>query len=152
MGHRRHDPSIVLAEGETTATAHPRPPQGLLAATRKAWHTYWDDEISAITRGVDHQVINRLFGLYDEHARARVVVKQALMVKGSTGQIRTNPLADHILKLETAILRLENELGLTPSARMRLGIRFVERPKPVHPEGWVPSKRADPRLLDRGDG
>jgi phage terminase small subunit len=30
------------------------------------------------------------------------------------------------MKLESAILRLENELGLTPSARLRLGIVFAD--------------------------
>ena len=48
------------------------------------------------------------------------------MVAGSQGQPRLNPALDGLMKLETAILRLENELGLTPSARLRLGITFAD--------------------------
>jgi len=48
------------------------------------------------------------------------------MVAGSQGQPRLNPALDGIMKLEGAILRLENELGLTPSARLRLGITFAD--------------------------
>ena len=64
--------------------------------------------------------------MYDQYARVQKVVKKSLVVRGSTGQIRTNPLAEHALKLETQILRLENELGLTPMARQRLGIAVGE--------------------------
>ena len=53
-------------------------------------------------------------------------VGKALVVKGSTGQIRANPLADLALKLEGSIGRLEGELGLTPAARQRMGIRLVQ--------------------------
>jgi P27 family predicted phage terminase small subunit len=64
--------------------------------------------------------------MYDQYSRVQKVVKKSLVVRGSTGQIRTNPLAEHALKLETQILRLENELGLTPMARQRLGIAVGE--------------------------
>ena len=52
------------------------------------------------------------------------VVRKALVVRGSTGQIRANPLADLALRLDASIVRLENELGVTPAARGRMGIRI----------------------------
>jgi P27 family predicted phage terminase small subunit len=67
--------------------------------------------------------------MYDQHARSMDVASQTLLVKGSTGQVRVNPLADHALKLEGAIVRLENELGLTPAARVRLGIHLTQERK-----------------------
>ena len=48
------------------------------------------------------------------------------MSKGSTGQPKVNPLIELVLKLEDKMLKLENELGLTPLARQRLGIAFGE--------------------------
>jgi phage terminase small subunit len=66
--------------------------------------------------------VRRLFGLYDQFERAQRVARKTLLVPGSKGQARLNPLADYALKLDTAILRLENELGLTPISRARLGL------------------------------
>ena len=50
------------------------------------------------------------------------IVRQTLVVRGSKDQLRLNPVADLVTKLETIILRLETELGLTPMSRARLGI------------------------------
>jgi P27 family predicted phage terminase small subunit len=106
------------------AFAVPTRPDDLTPATERAWDAFWRSPMAGLTAEVDIQPIVRLFGLYAQHEKAAEVVSQALMVKGSTGQIRVNPLADHMLKLEGAILRLENELGLTPMARARLGIEI----------------------------
>jgi P27 family predicted phage terminase small subunit len=76
--------------------------------------------------------------MYDQHSRAMEVVGKALVVKGSTGQIRANPLADLALKLEGSIGRLEGELGLTPAARQRMGIRLVQ---PVRQPTAAPETR-----------
>lgn len=102
----------------------PAVPDELSPALASAWQAYWDNPVSFVAEVVDVPMIRRLFGLYAQHEKAAAVVAQALVVKGSVGQIRVNPLADHLLKLETAILRLENELGLTPMARVRLGIQL----------------------------
>ena len=45
---------------------------------------------------------------------------------GSKGQPVVNPLITLTLKLEEKILKLEQELGLTPLSRQRLGISFSE--------------------------
>lgn len=122
QGHRPHE--LVLLKGG--AKKAPRPPSGLTPATRKAWHAYWASEVSSVAQEVALPAIRRLFELYDQRERAMELVRAALMVKGSMGQIRTNPAADYVLKLEPAILRLENELGLTPMAMTRLGIAVGE--------------------------
>ena len=43
--------------------------------------------------------------------------------EGSRRQSRINPLASRIGALEGVIARLEDAFGMTPQARMRLGIR-----------------------------
>lgn len=129
LGHRRRvvasDP-VVAAPVEVQRAPDPNP--AWLDSTKAAWAAYWRSDISRIVLDVDAPSISRLFALYDQHERAMDVVRKALVVKGSTGQIRTNPLADHALKLEGVILRLENELGLTPLARSRLGIAIARSP------------------------
>jgi len=71
-----------------------------------------------------------LFQYYDEAERAnRTIARQGnagLLAEGSKGQAVINPLIQLTLKLEEKILRLEQELGLTPLARQRLGIAFGE--------------------------
>lgn len=113
----------------------PPPPDDLSDAAKKAWRAYWRSGV-ATTEDVDLPVVRRLFSLYTQHERAAEVVKQALVVKGSMGQIRVNPLADHVLKLESAILRLENELGLTPGSRARLGVTLTA-PEDVKPPAVI---------------
>ncbi len=107
--------------------------------TRAAWRAFWRSEMAAVAAAVDLPAIGRLFAMYDQHARAMEVVGRALVVKGSTGQIRANPLADLALKLEGSIGRLEGELGLTPAARQRMGIRLVQ---PVRQPTAAPETKA----------
>lgn len=120
-GHRR------TPRGPRTVEAKPMTKPRALGTwtddTKKAWSLYWSSDLAKATLDVDLQAIRRLFSLYDQYERSMDIVRRALVVKGSMGQLRTNPLADHALKLEGVILRLENELGLTPMARVRLGIR-----------------------------
>ena len=106
--------------------------------TRAAWRAFWRSEMAGVTAAVDLPAIGRLFAMYDQHARAMEVVGKALVVKGSTGQIRANPLADLALKLEGSIGRLEGELGQTPAARQRMGIRLVQ---PVRQPTTAPETR-----------
>jgi P27 family predicted phage terminase small subunit len=128
QGHRARpvvkDPVVQAPEVQRT----PDPKADWLDSTKTAWAVYWRSDVARIVLDVDAPSIFRLFSLYDQHERSMDVVRMALVVKGSTGQIRTNPLADHALKLEGVILRLENELGLTPLARSRLGIQIARVP------------------------
>jgi|TARA_Y100000034_G_scaffold63208_1_gene76463 P27 family predicted phage terminase small subunit len=123
QGHRNR--GLVVVDNEKAMEAPP-PPSGLLAQTRRDWHTYWESDVASLAEDVDLPALRRLFRMYDQHERAMRVVRKALTVKGSMGQIRVNPLADYAAKLDTQILRLENEVGVTPMARQRLGIAVGE--------------------------
>jgi P27 family predicted phage terminase small subunit len=102
----------------------PKPPTGLLATTRRAWARYWSSEVSRVVTDADYDLIERLFVLRDEHARALRTLRATgeRMVSGSRSQPRLSPLYDLVFKLEGAIHTLESELGLSPLARARLGI------------------------------
>jgi P27 family predicted phage terminase small subunit len=94
----------------------------VLPETQKAWKRYWKSPPAEFITETDLPAVRRLFQYYDMHARALDLARQAPLVKGSAGQIKVNPLADHALKLEAAISRLEGELGITPAGRARLGL------------------------------
>lgn len=120
-GHRRRETRVPGPLPDSMAVPEPR--EEWRDDTKASWREYWASDLAAMALSVDAPSITRLFAMYDQHARAMEVVAKALVVKGSTGQIRANPLADLALKLESAIGRLEGELGLTPAARQRMGIR-----------------------------
>jgi len=125
-GHRAREPGRVL-ELLPAAVQAPDPPPGLTDQVLVSWESYWASDVAAAASEVDLPLIRRLFVMYDQYAQAIEVVNKAIVVKGSTGQIRVNPLADYAFKLAGQILRLEEELGLTPLARQRLGIAVAER-------------------------
>jgi P27 family predicted phage terminase small subunit len=75
---------------------------------------------------IDMEVVSRLFEHYRQYDRAVAALGTAMFVTVSPNQVKANPALDAVLKLDTAILRLENELGKTPMARARLGIAVGE--------------------------
>lgn len=126
LGHRARGQKPV-SEVTAEIVVLPDPKPEWREDTQEAWRNYWRSDLAALAIHTDAPSISRLFGMYDQYARAMEVVARALVVKGSTGQIRTNPLAEHALRLDAAILRLEGELGLTPASRARMGIQ-IRRP------------------------
>jgi len=124
QGHREH--SLVVLPGGGAVTKVPRPPQGLSPRLRRAWRTFWESPVAQVVTDVDMQVVRRLFRLYHQHERAMEALEAAMFVKGSVTTVRVNPALDVVVKLEGLVLRLENELGVTPMARARLGIAVGE--------------------------
>jgi len=126
-GHR--DNSLTMLQGGKNFPT-PKPNSRWVAKTIKYWNEYWNSELAATAQAVDLPAFYRLFQYYDETERAnRVIARQGnsgLLAEGSKGQAVINPLIQLTLKLEEKILRLEQELGLTPLARQRLGIAFGE--------------------------
>lgn len=96
-----------------------------LAATRDAWVGYWESPVaSAVDRSSDLPGLERLFSLRDERERCYRSAKRARLVDGSTGQPVLNPLYKHMSTLDASILALEDRLGLSPMARLKLGVQI----------------------------
>lgn len=114
----------LIAEHE--AAAAPAPPDNLSPSRIADWEAYFASPLAGLVKETDLSVVRRLWGYYQQHDELTAIFQKSRLVAGSTGQPRMNPAADALLKLENAILRLENELGLTPSARLRLGITFAD--------------------------
>jgi P27 family predicted phage terminase small subunit len=104
-----------------------RAPKGLLAATKRIWAAYWQSPVSrAVDREADRYRVERWITTVDEYERINAIFKQTRIVKGSTGQPVLNPLSQYLQQLLAEINKAETELGLTPLARMRLGIAYGE--------------------------
>ena len=129
VGHRDHTITILQGDKELTYE-RPKPYRQWLKITRERWDTYWDSDLSQMTQLVDLPALERLFQYYDQIDRANRAIRKGgskmLLGTGSKGQQKLHPLIELVIKLEDKVLKLENELGLTPLARQRLGIAFGE--------------------------
>jgi P27 family predicted phage terminase small subunit len=135
QGHRKqprtaqNPPQIAVLSPSSEAPERvvPRAPTGLLDASRKRWKSFWQSAVSkAVDLDADLYRVERWIGCVDEYERVNAAFKKTRLVKGSTGQPALNPLASYLQQLLNEINKAEAELGLTPLARMRLGIAYGE--------------------------
>jgi P27 family predicted phage terminase small subunit len=105
----------------------PDPPPGLLKAAKDRWHGFWASEVArAIDPQSDLPALERWVKATDEYDRVAKVVKRSRLVKGSMGQPVANPLLGYLAQLESQISKAEAAFGMTPIARLRLGIALGE--------------------------
>ena len=107
----------------------PRAPEGLAAwsdATSGAWVELWSSPLAVHYKQSDVAALCRLFTYRQrlDDALARAVAEPES--KGSTGQMVISPWHAEIHRLEAAIGKLEDRFGLTPLARIRLGVSLEE--------------------------
>lgn len=153
VGHR--DNSLTVIDGKG-GIEKPLPNSKWTTSTKRYWDEYWSSEISSATQMVDLPALYRLFQFYDEVERAnKTIARQGnagLLSTGSKGQATINPLITLTMKLEEKILKLEQELGLTPLSRQRLGIAYGENQMGFHQlqqllQADEEKQLQDPRLL-----
>ena len=107
----------------------PRPHGGgrLLKATEEWWREFWRSPIAKLVDPrSDLRALSRLALLYDERDRALAAYKRKRSSTGSTGQLVVNPFAREIASLDGRIAQLEDRFGLTPKARLDLGVVYSE--------------------------
>jgi P27 family predicted phage terminase small subunit len=130
----RHDDGPQLSVVRVAATqigsmAVPPAESGWLARTRCAWVTFWREALSTLTQPADGEALRRLFALYDARERTwRLFVKNPY-TRGSKGQQVLNPMGTFALQLDARIERLEQAFGITPKARLQLGVVLGEAKK-----------------------
>lgn len=123
---RRNKPKALgVIPGGAAGGLAPAVPDGLLDATREEWDRFWGSELAQLVeRDTDLPALERLFGLYDEHRRALREARKERLVVGSMGQMVLNPLLKYAEALAKEIRAMEDRFGLTPKARLALGIAF----------------------------
>lgn len=136
----------VVHNGDVAA---PEPPTGWLKATRERWTAFWGSELAAVVDpSTDTAALERLFGFYDEIERATRAIRTERFVEGSQGQPRLNPAAKYLIDLEAAVRALEDRFGMTPRARLQLGIDFATAQRSLAKlnEAFEVPDMPDPRL------
>lgn len=108
----------------------PEPPKGMLKVISQRWVDFWGSDLAQLVEpATDMMALHRLFTLYDDRERAYRSVKKKPFVKGSKGQPVANPMAGRTESLDKEIRMLEDRFGLTPKARLALGIAFGQMTK-----------------------
>ena len=90
------------------------------------WSALWESQLASNYMPSDLPGLRRLFALRSQLERALDRAGDEPEVAGSMGQKKLSPWFDEAHKLESAIQKLEDRYGLTPMARLRLGITLVE--------------------------
>jgi P27 family predicted phage terminase small subunit len=121
----RAGPELVALAGGRGAP--PDPPAGLLKTVRDSWPRFWASELAQLVQpATDLPALERLWTLYDERMRALRGYRRQRLVRGSTGQMVLSPLAAAMKAFDSEIRALEDRFGLTPMARLRLGVALGE--------------------------
>lgn len=94
----------------------------------EAWNDFWSSPLagSQVMRPTDAPALRRLFDLRNRLLWALAAMDDEPIVVGSTGQPTMSPWAAEIHRLEAAVSRLEDKFGLTPMARLKLGVTYEE--------------------------
>jgi hypothetical protein len=106
--------------------AAPPMPRGLCRQAQDAWRRYWGDPVSGATLAADLTVVFRWVANLDAWHRVRAAAAAELLVAGSKGQMRLNPLWDLAMQLERAIRDDERALGIGPRGRLQLGLSIAQ--------------------------
>jgi P27 family predicted phage terminase small subunit len=109
----------------------PTPPAGLLKSVRDRWTAYWESPVAQLADPVsDLPALERLYRLYDDLERSHATVrKQGHMVRGYRDQTVMNPLLKHMQLVQAEVRQLEDRFGLSPRARLSLGVTLGEAAK-----------------------
>lgn len=122
----QRDVGAISVVPTAVASDHPEPQKGLLKAVEQTWFEFWTSETSGLVKPADLPALHRLWSLYDERQRCLNSARKGRVVEGSTGQPVLNPLYKHMATLDSQIVALEDRFGLTPMARLKLGVTFGE--------------------------
>ncbi len=117
-------PEMGLIPAAAPSRPMPDPPAGLLKGSRQRWAAFWRSPVAPAMIEADLPALSRWIVNVDEWTRAMRTFKRERLVKGSTGQPALNPLAGYLAQREAAIREAEEKFGMTPMARVRLGIAF----------------------------
>lgn len=106
----------------------PKPAPTWAPEVSEAWNDFWSSPLAGpqVMKPTDAPALRRLFDLRNRLLWALTAMDDEPIVVGSTGQPTMSPWAQEIHRLESAVSRLEDKFGLTPLARLKLGVTYEE--------------------------
>lgn len=111
----------------TAANLAPRLPDDLGDHAAAVWTAFWASKVSgAVDLDADGEALRHWILCVDEREKLRVATSRAPVVKGSHEQLMLNPLFRRIRELNREVARAEEHFGMTPLARLRLGVTYLQ--------------------------
>ena len=104
----------------------PPAPCRLRKAAARAWQAYWTSDVAGATDGADLSMVERWIKNVNRYEALMAQADRTPIVAGSTGQPKANPLYDAGLALERAIKADEQQMGIGPLNRVKLGLVIGE--------------------------
>lgn len=120
---------LVPGRREVDKTRLPKPPSGVRASVRALWWEYWADPISQTYSDSDIGLLRRWSETWELYYDALEQFKSCPLTEGSQGQPILSPWHAVLDSSRKAILTFENQLGLSPLSRARLGVQLGEAKK-----------------------
>ena len=149
---RNKKTNVVPFRSVAKAKKIPAPPEKLLKVNRESWKRYWNSQLAQVVEpDTDLPAITRLWTIYDLRERAHRAYRRQPMIEGSEGQPVENPAGRAMRSYDAEIRQMEDGLGMTPRARLQLGITFGSAVKPMEELNWRladdydPEEEEDPR-------
>jgi P27 family predicted phage terminase small subunit len=105
----------------------PRSPDDLGDHAAAVWQAFWASRVSgAVDLDADGEALRHWIRCVDEREKLRAATVRAPLVKGSHDQLMLNPLFRRLRDLNREIARAEGHFGMTPLARLRLGVTYLQ--------------------------
>jgi hypothetical protein len=123
----------------------PTMPRGLCQEVQAAWQAFWADPVSGAMTPADTAVAIRWAKNSARRLKLIAEADREPLVLGSQGQARPNPLYRLAMLLEASIRADEQQLGIGPLARLRLGVALSESARSLADLNIEVQESDDPR-------
>ena len=129
QNNKSHDLKIVHGGRPTPLD----PPEHIRAGLKERWAELWESALGGVWDVVtDVSALERIFSLYELRLLAHeAVTDDGMTVKGAAGQPVDHPLIRRMKEYDGEIRHLEDRLGLSPKARLNLGIKGTDLRRPL---------------------
>lgn len=124
-----HGPRAVDARGFVSLVV-PDPPGGVRGWIVDWWVGFFDSDLARMVyKDTDLPALTRLANLYEVRDMSMEFGMLDPLVAGGNGQVAEHPMLRALARYDSAIDRLEDRFGLTPRARLNLGLQLVSATK-----------------------
>lgn len=118
------DPTSTAVD--TTNLPKPAAYMNLGEIGTEMWWELWESG-QGVYKRTDRRLIGQFCFTHEKITELqRTISKEGMITTGSQGQLVPHPAAKLLAEMETKVLKMSESLGLTPEARIRLGLNSVD--------------------------